>query len=122
VATGSSGVVLAHPQAGAFGSKVVAARADKVKARVAGEPSGTGSKDKLAALKNIPMAVIDGDTAEDHPRWGKIRQNVAGYADTIKSAGGSVDLIDLPDIGIKGNTHMAMMDKNSDQVAEVIQK
>ena len=31
-------------------------------------------------------------------------------------------MIDLPDIGIKGNTHMLMMDKNSDQVAEVIQK
>ena len=40
----------------------------------------------------------------------------------IKAAGGSVDLIDLPDIGIKGNTHMVMMDRNSDQVADVIQK
>ena len=31
-------------------------------------------------------------------------------------------VIDVPDIGITGNTHMIMMDKNSDQVAEVIQK
>ena len=29
--------------------------------------------------------------------------------------------VDLPDLGIKGNTHMPMMDKNSDQVAQVIQ-
>jgi uncharacterized protein (UPF0264 family) len=65
--------------------------------------------------------VIYGDNAKDHPRWGQIRRNVAGYADAIRSAGGSVDVIDLPDIGIKGNTHMAMMDKNSDQVAGVIQ-
>jgi hypothetical protein len=36
--------------------------------------------------------------------------------------GGSVDLIDLPDIGIKGNTHMVMMDRNSDEVADVIRK
>ena len=48
--------------------------------------------------------------------------NVVGYAESLKAAGGSVDLIDLPDIGIKGNTHMVMMDRNSDQVAEVIQK
>jgi pimeloyl-ACP methyl ester carboxylesterase len=115
-------VVLVHSQAGSFGFKVAEARPDKVKALVAVEPSGIGTKDKVAALKNIPMAVIYGDNAKDHPRWGQIRRNVAGYAEAIRSAGGSVDLIDLPDIGIKGNTHMVMMDRNSDQVAEVIQK
>jgi len=47
---------------------------------------------------------------------------VHDYVGLIKAAGGSVDTIDLPDIGIKGNTHMMMMDKNSDQVAGVIQK
>ena len=72
-------------------------------------------------LKGIPMAVIYGDNAKEHPRWADLA-NVVGYADTIKGAGGSVDLIDLPDIGIKGNTHMVMMDKNSDEVADVIQK
>ncbi len=40
----------------------------------------------------------------------------------FKQAGGSLDLVDLPDIGIKGNSHMVMMDKNSDQVADLIQK
>ena len=38
-----------------------------------------------------------------------------------RRAGGSVDLVDLPDAGIKGNTHMMMMDRNSDEVADVIQ-
>lgn len=31
------------------------------------------------------------------------------------------EVIDLPKIGIRGNSHMIMMDKNSDQVAQVIQ-
>ncbi|MBV8839110.1 MAG: esterase [Alphaproteobacteria bacterium] len=115
-------VVLVHSQAGSFGFKVAEARPDKIKALVLAEPSATGSKDKVAALKNIPMAIVYGDNAKDHPRWGKIRQNVVDYAGLIKAAGGSVDVIDLPDVGIKGNTHMMMMDKNSDQVAEVIQK
>src|SRR5215475_14252434 len=114
--------VLVHSQAGSFGFKVAEARPDKIKALVLAEPSAAGNKDKAAALKNIPMAILYGDNAKDHPRWGKIRQNVHDYAALIKQAGGSVDLIDLPDIGIKGNTHMMMMDKNSDQVAEVIQK
>jgi pimeloyl-ACP methyl ester carboxylesterase len=115
-------VVLVHSQGGSFGFKVAEARPDKVKALVAVEPSAPGNRDKVAALKNIPTVIIYGDNAREHPRWGKIRANLHDYAGLIKGAGGSVDLIDLPDIGIKGNTHMMMMDKNSDQVAEVIQK
>jgi hypothetical protein len=30
-------------------------------------------------------------------------------------------VIDLPKVGLKGNSHMIMMDKNSDQVAALIQ-
>ena len=44
------------------------------------------------------------------------------YGEAIKKAGGTADWINLPDIGIKGNSHMLMQDKNSDQVAEVINK
>jgi hypothetical protein len=40
----------------------------------------------------------------------------------LQAAGGSVDVVDLPDAGIKGNSHMMMMDRNSDQVADLIQK
>jgi len=114
-------VLLVHSQGGAFGFNVAEARPDKVKALVAVEPSGIGTKDKVAALKNIPITVIYGDNAKDHPRWGEIRRNVSAYADAIRRAGGSVDLIDLPDLGISGNTHMIMMDRNSDQVSGVIQ-
>jgi pimeloyl-ACP methyl ester carboxylesterase len=114
-------VVLVHSQAGNFGFRVAEARPDKVKALVSVEPSVPGTKDKVGSLK-MPIVVIYGDNAKDHPRWGKIRQNVHDYLGLIRTAGGSVDTIDLPDIGIKGNTHMMMMDKNSDQVADVIQK
>jgi hypothetical protein len=31
-------------------------------------------------------------------------------------------VIDLPQAGIRGNTHMMMMDRNSDQVAALIQR
>ena len=75
-----------------------------------------------SGISNDSAVVIYGDNAKEHPRWGKIRQNVVGYAEAIKTAGGNVEVIDLPDIGIKGNTHMMMMDKNSDQIAGVMQK
>ena len=43
-------------------------------------------------------------------------------SDAIKAAGGSVDVVDLPQAGIKGNSHMVMMDKNNAEVAALIQK
>jgi uncharacterized protein (UPF0262 family) len=43
------------------------------------------------------------------------------YYDAIRAAGGNVEVIDLPRIGIAGNSHMVMMDRNSDAVAGVIQ-
>ena len=99
------------------------ARPDKVKALVAVEPharrrprQGRGGQGHAGARWSI------GDNAKEHPRWPKIRQNGVDYAEAFKAAGGSVDLVDLPDAGIKGNSHMMMMDKNSDQIAELIQK
>jgi hypothetical protein len=66
--------------------------------------------------------VIYGDNAKDHPRWSKIRQGGVDYAGVLKSAGGRIDVVDLPDVGIRGNSHMMMMDKNSGQIADLIQK
>lgn len=47
---------------------------------------------------------------------------VAGFfADQLKTAGTRADVPDLPTEGVKGNTHMLMVDKNSDDVAARIQ-
>jgi pimeloyl-ACP methyl ester carboxylesterase len=113
-------VVLVHSQSGAFGFKVLEARPEKVKALVAVEPTLGGDKDKIPLVKNTPVLFLIGDNAKEHPRWSKIRAGDLEYADALKAAGGSVDFIDLPDRGIKGNSHMMMMDKNSDQIAELI--
>jgi pimeloyl-ACP methyl ester carboxylesterase len=115
-------VVLVHSQSGAFGFKALEARPDKVKALVAVEPTLGGDRNKVGSIKNSPVLVIYGDNATDHPRWSKIRQTGLDYASVLKAAGGSIEVIDLPDAGIKGNSHMIMMDKNSDQVADLIQK
>ena len=48
--------------------------------------------------------------------------NCQAYAAAIKAAGGDITFIHLPDIGIRGNSHMMMVDKNNLQVADVIIK
>jgi hypothetical protein len=115
-------VVMVHSQSGSFGYKVLEARPEKVKALIAVEPTLGGDRNKVEAIKGTPILVLYGDNAKDHPRWSKIRQGGVDYAAVLKSAGGRIDVVDLPEVGIKGNSHMVMMDKNSDVVADLIQK
>ncbi len=115
-------VVLVHSQSGSFGFKVLEARPDKVKALVAVEPTLGGDPKRAGSIKGSPILVIYGDNAKDHPRWSKIRQGGVDYGGLLRTAGGQIEVVDLPDRGIKGNSHMVMMDKNSDVVAELIHK
>ena len=115
-------IVLVHSQSGTFGFKVLEARPDKVKALVAVEPTLGGDRAKVALLKNTPVLVVYGDNTKDHPRWSKIRQGGLDYLAVLRGAGGSVDVVDLPDAGLKGNSHMVMMDKNNGEVADLIGK
>jgi pimeloyl-ACP methyl ester carboxylesterase len=115
-------VLLLHSQGGAFGFKVAEQRPDKVKAVVAVESATAGIVANAPKLKDTPVLMIFGDYVDQHPRWATFKKVDTEYANAIKTAGGSVDWINLPEIGIKGNSHMMMQDKNSDQIAEVIQK
>jgi hypothetical protein len=38
----------------------------------------------------------------------------------LKAAGGNAEMMYLPALGIKGNSHMLMQDRNSLQVADLI--
>jgi hypothetical protein len=50
------------------------------------------------------------------------RKAAMAYADAMRAAGGKVDVVSLPEQGIKGNSHMLMMDKNNRAVLDVIAK
>jgi hypothetical protein len=76
----------------------------------------------VAALKNIPTLSVYGDFIATDSRWPTIRQNNLKFQEAIKNAGGHPELINLPEIGIKGNSHMMMMDRNNLEIAGVIQK
>jgi hypothetical protein len=113
--------VLVHSQAGLFGVTVAEARPDKVKALVLVEPASTGPIAEAPKLKNVPVLAIYGDFIEQDPRWPTIRANGVKFLEAVRAAGGSAELVDLPKVGINGNSHMVMMDKNNLAVAELIQ-
>ena len=113
--------ILFHSQAGQFGFKVAQARPDKVKALIAVEPAGQGDFKQAGKLADIPTLFIYGDYIEQDARWPTIRRTGVSFGEEIARAGGKVEVVDLPKAGIKGNSHMVMMDRNSDQVAGLIQ-
>jgi len=115
-------IIMFHSQAGLFGFKVAQARPDKVKALIAVEPAGVGDFAKVDGLTNIPTLIIYGDYIDRDLRWPKMRATGLAFAAAIKAAGGNVDVVDLPQTGIKGNSHMIMMDHNNAEVAGLIQK
>jgi pimeloyl-ACP methyl ester carboxylesterase len=114
-------VILFHSQAGQFGFKVAQARPEKIRALIAVEPAGQGDAKQAERLKGIPTLFVYGDGIERDKRWPTIRKNGVSFGDAIRTAGGKVDVVDLPKAGIRGNSHMLMMDKNNLEVAALIQ-
>ncbi len=115
-------VLLVHSQSGTFGYRAALARPDKIKALVVIEGTLRGDAATAAALKGIPIAVLYGDNVEKSPSFSEQRETNMKMAALAKAAGGSIEIINLPERGIKGNTHMMMMDRNNAEVADVIQQ
>ncbi len=117
-------VLVAHSQGGNFAITAALHNPAKVKALILIEPTGGPDPTKmdLSALKNVPQLFVWGDNISEHPFWSKVQQNHRNYTDAIAKLGGTVTWIDLPKLGIAGNSHMLMMDKNSDEVAALVQK
>jgi pimeloyl-ACP methyl ester carboxylesterase len=115
-------VILVHSQGGNFAFNSALRYPDKVKALVAVETSGSPNPDifDFTRVKGVPMLWVWGDNTAKFPFWGRIVAQQEKFRANLVKAGGTGDRIMLPEIGIRGNTHMMMMDKNSSQIAALI--
>ncbi len=116
-------VILTHSQGGNFGFTAALHAPDKVRALISIEPSGAPDPAKVdtGPLKSVPHLVVYGDFMDKSAFWQKILPITARYREAVAAQGGVADLLELPKAGIVGNTHMTMMDHNSDQVAGLVQ-
>ena len=115
-------ILMFHSQAGAFGFKVAEARPDLVKALIAIEPAVAGDAALAGRLKDIPTLMVYGDYIACDSRWPHMHRLGLAYAGSLRAAGGIVDVVNLPEAGIKGNSHMLMMDRNNAEIAGLIQR
>jgi hypothetical protein len=83
--------------------------------------------DRFAALTRIPIVIYYGDNIPEAPtdiqgrdNW-RVRLAMARlFVETINRHGGDAELVSLPDIGIRGNTHFAFSDLNNVQIADQV--
>jgi hypothetical protein len=116
-------VIMAHGQAGLFAFRTAMAHPDKVKAVIAIEPAFAPPPDHpdLARLTDIPHLFVWGDFIDTNPIWVQHVADLRPYHETLVSRGVPSKWMDLPSEGLRGNTHMPMMDINSDEIAARIQ-
>ena len=82
---------------------------------------------QLAKLAKIPILIMFGDhlgdvTGRFASTWTNNFDSCQKFVDQVKQAGGDAEMMSLPKMGIKGNSHMLMQDKNNLQLADLILK
>ncbi len=70
---------------------------------------------KLKSLANVPVAVIMSEASYHAP----YDHCTVAY---LRQAGVPTDFIKLAEVGVRGNGHMMMLEKNSDDIARVIEQ
>ncbi|PNG25129.1 hypothetical protein CR492_15085 [Methylocella silvestris] len=121
-------VIIGHSESGFFPQNAALVSTANIKGMVSIEPGGSCTTTnpstlpltpaQIKILATIPQLVMYGDHLVGS--WVNSFNNCQAYAKAIKQAGGDISFIHLPDIGIRGNSHMMMIDKNNLDVADVV--
>ncbi|MCW8166685.1 esterase [Verminephrobacter aporrectodeae subsp. tuberculatae] len=116
-------VIVVHSQGGNFVFNAALRAPDKIRGVVAIEPSGSPDPEKvdLSALKGIPFLFIWGDYLDRVTLWTRASQTLERFEKALQQQGTDATRIDLPKLGVHGNSHMLMMDRNSDEIAQRVQ-
>lgn len=114
-------VLIGHAEAGTFPWQTALLNPDGIRGIIVVEGgAGPGLDRGVPVFAKIPTLVLFGDYISQSPFWTAMVQSCQRLTDQIKAAGGTVRLIQLPELGIYGNTHMLMQDTNNLQVAQVL--
>jgi pimeloyl-ACP methyl ester carboxylesterase len=85
--------------------------------------------EEFKKLTRMPILVIYGDNISKDPStifnvdlWRVASARAKQFVDAVNRHGGDAQLVLLPDIGMKGNTHIPFADLNNIQIAEHLEK
>ncbi len=111
-------VLISHSQSGVYPFQTAALNTQDIAGIVSIEPGACpAATGDLAPYMKMPILVLFGDYVDLSPRWAPRLKQCREFAEAMKKAGGKTELVVLPDLGIKGNSHMLMQDSNSLELA-----
>jgi hypothetical protein len=114
-------VLMSHSQSGIYPFQTAALSRKGIAGIVSIEPGACPTPaDDMKPYAGLPILVLFGDYVDQFPRWAPRLANCRAFVAAANAAGGKAELLVLPDIGIKGNTHMLMQDDNSLDIADIL--
>ncbi|MCA9879304.1 MAG: hypothetical protein KC442_16045, partial [Thermomicrobiales bacterium] len=86
--------------------------------------SADWAEEEIATLATKPILFVYGDRLDavtgTPVLWQNAFDDCRALIERINTAGGNAEMLHPPDLGIHGNSHMIMMDKNNLQIADLI--
>ncbi|OZI77875.1 alpha/beta fold hydrolase [Bordetella genomosp. 12] len=110
-------LVLAHSHGGEVAYRALHERPELVRGLIGIEPSGFSAEVRAECVTGKPFLFVYGDYLDATPLWSQLSATGQDYAARLAAAGGQVQTWRLADMGIAGNSHMLMMDDNSEALA-----
>lgn len=118
-------VVVGHSESGFFPEQAALVNSSGVKGIISIEGQcPTLNAGQIHTLAKIPTLVMFGDhlsgSTISGPLWTNILAGCQAFVSALKAAGGKATLVQLPSIGLHGNSHMLMQDRNNLKIADYI--
>jgi len=118
-------ILMGHSESGFFPQQAALLDASGIRGLISIEqPCPALTDAQIATLAKIPTLVMFGDHLGDvkggPANWADSLATCEKYVERVKAAGGDAEMMHLPKMGIRGNSHMLMQDRNSLDLADLI--
>ncbi|MEP7457308.1 alpha/beta fold hydrolase [Phyllobacterium sp. SB3] len=110
--------LIGHSQGGGHALVAAEREPELVRACVVLEPHGAPTQFEQAASR--PVLLVQGDFLDFDDVWKGLVRNADESLNAWRRGGGVTDVLDLPSLGLRGNSHMLMMDRNSETVLDLV--
>ena len=112
-------ILISHSQSGIYPFQAATIDTQGIEGIVVLEPGECPDAHRdMRVFAKIPILVLFGDNINGSPRWAPRLRQCRAFVHAANIAGINAELILLPEVGIHGNSHMMMQDKNNLQVAD----
>jgi hypothetical protein len=122
-------VVVGHSESGFFPAEASLINVEGFRGMILieGVCRATLTSQEIAKLAQIPILVVFGDHLGDvdppyNAFWPTALEGCNTFIARVNAAGGDATMFYLPQMGIRGNSHMLMQDKNSLQLANLLRR